>query len=192
MEWYVATRRVVGFAVAYAVVVVAAAVFAVTLANVPRPLQAHAVVAVGLIIGFIGLAAVLGILISVAFWIWVAIRQTREHGAPAYGHLGFWGVGAFLVLFAVGYVSPGGVYVVAAERVFASALLIAGVLHTRAWLRRRTNPDRPYAADRYSLVTGGDPASPLAAQPTAEDWNASLWDPDVLKDIERRRHRHDS
>jgi hypothetical protein len=190
MQWYVATRRVVAFAVAYAVAVVAAAVFTDTLADVPRSLQAHAVVVAALTIGLIGLGAVLGIVISVAFWIWAAIQQTREHGAPAYGHLGFWGAGAFLVLFALAYVVPGGVYVAAAVRVLASALLIAGVLHTRAWLRRRSDPDRPYAADRYSLVTGGDPVAPLAAQPTAEDWDASLWDPDVLKDIERRRHRN--
>ena len=189
MQWYVATRRVVGFALAYMGVVLAAAVFTDTLANVPRALQAHAVVFAGLIIGLIGLGVVLGIVICVAFWIWAALQQTRNHGAPAYGHLGFWGAGAFGVLFALGYVVPGGVYVAAAVRVLASALLIAGVLHTRAWLRRRSDPDRPYAADRYSLVTGGDPASPLAAQPTAEDWNASQWDPDVLKDIERRRNR---
>ncbi|MEV8511517.1 hypothetical protein [Dactylosporangium sp. NPDC051484] len=184
-----ATRRVVGFAVAYAVVVLAAAVFTDTLRNRPQTLHATAVTIAGLFIGLIGLATVLGIVITVVYWIWVAIRQTREHGAPAYGHLGFWGVGAFLVLFVLGYVVPAGVYVTAAERVLASALLIAGVLHTRAWLRRRSDPGRPYAADRYSLVTGGDAASPLAAQPTAEDWNASLWDPDVLADIERRRNR---
>ena len=188
MQWYAATRRVVAFAVAYAVVVLAAAVFADTLTGVLRPLRANAVVVAGAIIGVIGLGMVLGIVISVAYWIWAAIQQTREHGAPAYGHLGFWGAGAFVVLYALGYVVPGGLYVAAAVRVLASALLIAGVLHTRAWLRRRSDPDRPYAADRYSLVTGGDPASPLAAQPTAEDWDASLWDPDVLKDIERRRH----
>jgi hypothetical protein len=131
MQWYVATRWLVGFAVAYAVVVLAAAVLTDTLANVPRPLQAHAVVVAGLVIGLIGLGVVLGMMISVAFWIWAAIKQTREHGAPAYGHLGFWGAGAFLVLFAVACVVPGGVYVAAAVRVLASALLIAGVLHTR-------------------------------------------------------------
>jgi hypothetical protein len=191
MQWYVATRRVVGFAVAYAVVVLAAAVFAGTLADVPRTLQARAVVVAGVVIGLVALGVLLGIVISVAFWIWAAVQQTREHGSPAYGHLGFWGAGAFLVLFALGYVGPGAIYLVAAERVLGSALLIAGVLHTRAWLRRRSDPDRPYALDRYSLVTGGDPVSPTAAQPSADDWNASLWDPDVLKDIERRRRHQD-
>jgi hypothetical protein len=192
MQWHVATRRVVWFTVAYAILVLAATVFADRLANVPRPMQAHAVAIAGLIIGFIGLGVVLGLMISVAFWIWAAIGQTREHGAPAYGHLGFWGAGAFVVLFALGYVVPGGVYVAGALRVLGSALLIAGVLHTRAWLRQRSgDPDRPYAADRYSLVTGGDPDSPLAAQPTAEDWNASQWDPDVLKEVERRRRNDD-
>jgi hypothetical protein len=147
MQWHVATRRVVGFAVAYAIVVLVAAVFTDTLANVPRPLQARAVVVAGLIIGLIALAVVLGIVFSVVFWIWAAIQQTREHGAPAYGHLGFWGAGAFVLLFAFGYVVPGGVYVAAAVRVLAAVLLIAGVLQTRAWLRRRSDPERSYAAD---------------------------------------------
>jgi hypothetical protein len=191
MQWHVATRRVVGFAVAYAVVALAAAVFTETLANVPRTWQSPALIFAGLIISLFGLTVLLGIAVSLAVWIWVAVRQTREFGAPAYGHLGFWGAGAFLVLFAAGYVVPGGVYLAAAVRLLGAVLLIAGVLHTRAWLRRRSDPDRPSAADRYSLVTGGDPASPLAAQPTADDWNASLWDPDVLKDIERRRHQRD-
>jgi hypothetical protein len=188
MQWYVATRRVVGFSVAFAVVGLAAAVFADTLATTSRPLQTPAVVAAGLVIGLLWLGVVLGIAITVPFWIWTAVKQTREHGAPAYGHLGFWASGAFFVLFAAAYVVPGGVYASAAVRVLAAALLVAGVLHTRRWLRRRSDPDRPYAADRYSLVTGGDTASPLAAQPTADDWNASQWDPDVLKEIERRRH----
>jgi hypothetical protein len=189
MEWYVATRRVVGFAVAYAVVVVVAAVFAGTLADVPRAMQSPAALVTMVVFGLVGLGVVLGILISVAVWIWAAVQQTREHGAPALGHLGFWGIGAFAVLYVLGYVVPGGVYAVAGTRVLASVLLIAGVLHTRAWLRRRSHGDRPYAADRYSLVTGGDPAAPLSAQPTADDWNASQWDPEVLKDIERRRHK---
>jgi hypothetical protein len=58
------------------------------------------------------------------------------------------------------------------------------MLHTRAWFRRRIGPERP-----YDLVTGGAAAAPLAAQPSADDWNASQWDPDVMRDIERRRHR---
>jgi hypothetical protein len=41
---------------------------------------------------------------------------------------------------------PGGAYAAAAERVLGSALLIAGVLHTQAWLRRRSDPGRPVAA----------------------------------------------
>jgi hypothetical protein len=47
------------------------------------------------------------------------------------------------VLFVLGYVVPGGVYVAVAERVLASALLIVGVLHTRAWLRWRRDPEDP-------------------------------------------------
>jgi hypothetical protein len=38
---------------------------------------------------------------------------------------------------------PGGVYVAVAERVLASALLIVAVLHTRAWLRWRSDPEDP-------------------------------------------------
>jgi hypothetical protein len=189
MQWYVATRRVVGFAVAFALAVLGSAVYvdAVDAAFVPRMVTAMTGVGVGL--GLLVLGTLLGLAITVPFWVWQAVRQTREHGSPDYGHLGYWGVGAFLVLFVVGFVVPGGVYAAVAPRVLGSALLVAGVLHTRAWVRGRTAPDRPYAADRYDLVSGGDASSPLAAQPTADDWNAAQWDPDVDRQIERRRHR---
>ncbi|GIJ72254.1 hypothetical protein [Virgisporangium ochraceum] len=189
MQWYVATRRVVGFAVAFAVAVLGSAVYVDAVDAAPAPRMVTAMTGVGVGLGLLVLGTLLGLAITVPFWVWQAVRQTREHGSPGHGHLGYWGVGAFLVLFAAGFVVPGGVYAAAAPRVLGSALLVAGVLHTRAWVRGRTAPDRPYAADRYDLVSGGDTSSPLAAQPTADDWNAAQWDPDVDRQIERRRHR---
>ncbi|WP_426504875.1 hypothetical protein ACPPVO_45460 [Dactylosporangium sp. McL0621] len=188
MEFYVATRRVVAFAVAYAVVITVAAAFVYRYANIPRTLQARGIVIFVLVLGLIALGVVLGILITTVFWIYSSVKQSREHGMPPYGHLGYYGIGAFFLLFVLAYGVPG-LWVSAGVRVLACALLIAGVLHTRNWLRARSAPGRPYAADRYSIVTGGDPVAPLAAQPTADDWNASQWDPSVQEEIERRRRR---
>lgn len=191
MEFDVATRRVVRFAVAYVVVLLAALAYVLATRARPATLQATGLVILLLILGLAGLAVVLGLLITVSFWLRAAVVQTRKHRGPDFGQPGFWAVGAFYVLFAAGFLVPGGALVAAAVRILAAVVLVAGVRHTAAWLRQRTDPDRPAGADRYDFVTGGDPAAPLAAQPTAEDWNASQWDPDVLKDIERRRYRHD-
>ncbi|MEU7870454.1 hypothetical protein [Dactylosporangium sp. NPDC049140] len=190
MEFYVATRRVVAFAIAYAAIVVVDAVFVAGwyAADVPGVLQAHWIVIAVVVLGLVALGVVLGILITTAFWVYSSVKQSREHGAPPYGHLGYYGIGAFFLLFVFAYAVPG-IWGNAAVRLAGCALLIAGVLHTRGWLRARSNPGRPYAADRYSMVTGGDPVGPLAAQPTADDWNAAQWDPSVQEEIERRRRR---
>jgi len=187
MEFYVATRRAVAFAVAFAVVQIGASAWAAWVANVPRTLQASGVIVTGVLLGLLELGVVLGVLITTVFWIYASVRPSREHGRPAYGHLGYYGIGAFFVLFLLGYLVPGGVWVTAAVRILGCALLVAGVVHSSRWLRARSDPDRPYAADHYSMVTGGHPAAPLAAQPSAEDWDASQWDPAVQEDIERRR-----
>ncbi|WP_433206286.1 hypothetical protein ACQP00_39280 [Dactylosporangium sp. CS-047395] len=188
MEWNAACRRVIAFTVAYAVLIALVTVLVLAYGDLPRELQAKAVWLFMLILGYVALGISVGLLISLAFYIYAAVRQTREHGAPAYGHLGFWGAGAFVALWVAGLVIPS-LLAVSVLRLVGCALLIAGVVHTRAWIRAKVAPGRPYAADRYDLVTGGETSSPIAAQPTADDWNASQWDPDVLKDIERRRYR---
>ena len=53
-----------------------------------------------------------------------------------------------------------------------TAALVAGVLLTRARIRRETG--RPTLAARPALVT-------------ADDWDASSWDPEIHKEIDRRR-----
>ena len=79
-----------------------------------------------------------------------------------------------------------------ALRLAGAVLLILGVRHTRAWLRSRADPGgEPYEARLYSLTTGGRPPSPLSPTPSGDDWDASVWDPDVLRDIDRRRRPED-
>jgi hypothetical protein len=51
-------------------------------------------------------------------------------------------------------------------------LLIAGVLLVRARIERETGQATP--AGKPTLIT-------------SDDWDASTWDPDVLRDIDRRR-----
>jgi hypothetical protein len=172
MQHDVATRRVIGFAVAFAVVELAAAAFVATRSTATL---------VGIVVfGLIGLAVVVGLLISIVQWVWTTVRETRELGAPPYRHLGIWGVGAFAGLWALGYAAPGGIAVQVAVRLLGLGLLVGGVLHTRAWLDSHADPDRPRRDD----------GSSMSPRPTAGDWDASAWDPEVLSDIERRR-RHD-
>ncbi|MGC1209966.1 MAG: hypothetical protein WA890_01695 [Micromonospora sp.] len=47
---------------------------------------------------------------------------------------------------------------------------------------RRSQPQQPRSGAQIVGV-------PLSPEPQPEDWNASLWDPEVQEDIERRRRR---
>jgi hypothetical protein len=170
--------------VAFAVVSVAAALWVDRLAGRPRTTASAWLVVTGQGIGLTGPGILLGVLITLLYWIVAAVRLSRVHGTPGSGHLGYWAIGLLAAAFVVSHLVPGGLFAGAAVRVAGSAVLVTGVLHTRAWFRRRVAPERP-----YDLVTGGTTAAPLAARPSAEDWNASRWDPEVMRDIERRRHR---
>jgi hypothetical protein len=114
----------------------------------------------------------LGLLIAWLFWWRFARRLNDENGAPPYGNFGFWGSATFAVLLVVSYVVPGrldtmtqSLIVQAVMRVLGVAALVAGVLHTRAMLATDTDP----------------------VAPTSADWDASSWDPEVQREIERRR-----
>jgi hypothetical protein len=202
-EWASATRRVISFAAFFAAAAVASAFLAGSLADLTAATDdadpaARAGLALGaMVLGLLALGSMLGLLISWLFWWRSARRLGRAYGVPAYGHLGYWGAGLFAAALVASYLYPAllddttdALLVQAGMRLAGVVVLVAGVVHTRAWLRKHGGDDfRPYAADRYSLVTGGDPVSPISAQPTADDWDASSWDPDVQRDIDRRRER---
>ena len=175
-----ATRRVVSFAVAYAVVVVVTAVLglvgyaAVRGSQVDAGVQAS-VLLTGLVAGVVGLACVLGLLICSVVWVVSAHRLTPA--GP--GFAGYGALAVAVVLLALAYVLPalaatvdGAVATEAALRIGGVAVLAAGVLVARARIGRvigQVVPEGP-----QSLLT-------------REDWDASAWDPEVLRDIERER-----
>ncbi|MFI5907526.1 hypothetical protein [Dactylosporangium sp. NPDC051541] len=183
-DWYAACRRVIRFTVAYAVIAVVSAVYIQILAGRPTGLLAGWMVVFGLAISLIGLGVTLGVVLTVVFWGVQAAKLANRHGSPALGPLGFWGAGAFVVLFALSYLVAAWPLLYGIVRVMAAVVLIAAIVHDRKWYAGKIGAEQP-----YSMVTGGDARSPLAAQPTADDWNAGLWDPDVQHDIDRRRDR---
>ena len=175
-----ATRRVVRFAGAYAVVVAVTAVLglvgyaAVRSSEVDAGLRAS-VLLTGLVAGVVGLACVLGLLICSVVWVVSAHRLTPAGPGP----VGYGALAVAVLLLALAYVLPasaatvdGAVATEAALRIGGVAVLSAGVLAVRARISRVTGhvvPDGP-----QSLIT-------------REDWDASAWDPEVLRDIERER-----
>lgn len=183
-EWNAASTRVVWCAGLFA-----AAAVAIPLLGRAQPGASSVGARAGIGIGanaaaWVMLGSLLGLLITGLFWTVTVARLSRVHGAPAAGHLGFWGLGAFGCALVLSFLATPalGVPVATVIRVAGASLAVAGVLHTRAWFRRRGE-----GGQGYSLVSGGEPRSPLAPQPTADDWNT--WDPAVQDEIDRRRHR---
>lgn len=178
-----AARRVIRFGVVYAVVVLVTNALAVAgysavrggLADPGAVGTQASVLIVGLISGFVALVCVLGLLISTVVWVLSAHRLTPAGpGIIGYGALA--GCGALIVL---GYVLPGQVATVdgavvtqAALRIGAIVVLVAGVLWVRAQVR--SGAGLPAPVERRTLIT-------------SDDWDASTWDPEVLRDIEGRR-----
>ncbi|GAA2893671.1 hypothetical protein Acy02nite_27730 [Actinoplanes cyaneus] len=182
-DWELAGRRTIRFAVAYAVA--AAAVVPLFAWATRKPVDevtvAAATVIANLVISALLLGGLLGLLVCAVVWLVQTARLA--YGSPPTGHLGYWGCAAFGVLFVAAYVPPPGLrladalLLAAGERLLGVILLIAGVVHTRRWIRRRAGTPVPARA-------GGFPSS----RPTAEDWSTG-WDPEVERDIERRRAR---
>ncbi len=178
-----AGRRVVRFGVVYAVVVALAAALGFAgytairngLADPSDVSTQASVLLVGAIAGLVGLVCVLGLLISAVVWVVGAHRLTA--GGP--GVAGYGSLVLCLLLIGSAYVLPrrvptlgGAVATEAAMRVAGVAILIAGVLVVRARIRRRTG--QAGLGRRPALLT-------------SDDWDASKWDPEVMRDIERRR-----
>ncbi len=79
----------------------------------------------------------------------------------------------------------------------AGPVMIAGLLIARGkiqqWLVEPAEPAEPLAAVGPPPGPSPHPFTPVT-MPTADvrpdDWNASLWDPDIQAEIERKRHRN--
>ena len=181
-----ADRRVVRFGVAYAVLVAIADVLGYAAirggVTAPRELDSQAsvvatstIVIVSTTLGLVALACVIGLLVSTVVWIVSAHRLTR--GGP--GLAGYGGLLLGVLLIASAYVLPGQVPTLSGAAVAEVALriggvvaLVAGVLLGRARVRREAGSDEPVG--RPTLVTSAD-------------WDAATWDPEVLRDIDRKR-----
>lgn len=178
-----ASRRVVRFGAIYAVLV--AAIEALGFAGYtavrsgaadPAAVSTQASVLIGgAITGLVGLVCVIVLLISTVVWI-VSVHRLSA-GGP--GVAGYGALVLCLLLIALGYVVPprvptlgGAVATEAAMRIGGVVVLIAGVLAVRSRIRRQTG--QAALAGRPELLT-------------SDDWDASKWDPEVQRDIERRR-----
>lgn len=166
-----ATRRVIRFSIGYLVAVLMAA--GLNLAGVtalrsgavdPLSPGTRAWYLLGsLAIGLVMTVCVIGLLVSAVVWI-ISAHQVTPSGPGAVGYGGL----ALAVLLA------------AAGVLFGSALLqiagwialLAGVFLARARIRRLTG--RPDLGGRRLPTV------------TSDDWDASIWDPEVVQDIERR------
>jgi drug/metabolite transporter (DMT)-like permease len=180
----VASRRVIRFGVAYAVVVVVVAALGLagyaairSGAADPASLGTQASVIVGsTVTGLVGLVCVIGLLISTVVWV-VSVHRLRPAGP---GVLGYLAMAVCLLLVGLAYLLPvrvsslnGAVLTEAAMRVAAVVVLVAGVVVVRSAVRRETG-----------LAIPGRQRS---MEVSSDDWNASKWDPEVLGEIERRR-----
>jgi hypothetical protein len=178
-----AGRRVVRFGVVYAATVailnvLALAGYAAIRGGAADPAQVGTQASVllgGLVVGLILLICGLSLLISTVVWI-VSAHRLRPAGP---GLTGYGGLAVCVLLTALGSVLPGQVSSVNAAAAVESALriggavaLVAGVLLTRAGIRRETG--HPIPAPGRTLIT-------------SDDWDASKWDPQVQRDIDRRR-----
>jgi hypothetical protein len=182
-DWELAGRRVTRFAVAYAIA--AAAVVPLFSWATARPHDGIAVPALlvmgNIVIVALTLGSLLGLLICIVVWL---VQTSRlAFGAPSTGHLGYWGIVAFALLLVVSYLQPPALdldtrlLLGSGERLLGVALLIIGVTHSRRWIGRRAGDYAPDEAEVH-----------LSSRPTADDWKTD-WDPDVARDIERRRAR---
>ena len=182
-----ATRRVVRFGAVYAVVVVVITLLGLAGYTAVRLGAADAVdagtqmtVLVGsMMAGLVGLVCAIGVLISTVVWIVSAHRLTP--GGP--GVAGYGGLVLCLVVFGASCLLPllvpslaGAVLTEAGLRITGIVVLLAGVFAARARLRRATG--EATLAGRPPLIT-------------SDDWDASRWDPEVMRDIERRRRSAD-
>ncbi|MGW5580022.1 hypothetical protein [Micromonospora chokoriensis] len=198
--WNIATWFVVGIAVVYALAAIAVAVLS-TSGDGGRPPSSSSGTraALGYLLANLTLiVAIIGLVISGLIWGRGACQLAEAHGSSGRSYSHHWGsrvfyacliLSAAMAWLAADRTAPAVLVGQATLRTLGAAALIGGVLHSRARvLRLIAHADR-IVAGHYPPVAGQDRAWPLSPTPTSDDWNASQWDPDVLRDIESRRHR---
>ena len=171
-----ATRRVIRFSVAFLAISVLAALFVLGGVTAlrrgvadPTSVGTHASMLLAtLVLGFATWVCIIGLLISTVVWI-VGAHRVSPAGP---GLAGYGGLFLTLLLISLSYLLPVGDLAGGGLRLAGWVALIAGVVTARARIRRETGrPD--LGGRRRSLLT-------------SEDWDASRWDPEVHRDIERR------
>ena len=171
-----ATRRVIRFGVVYLVVVTLATALLLTVARRladgavdPTVAGTEAWLTISLlIVNLVLFVCIVGLVVSTIVWI-VSAHRVRPTGP---GGAGYAGLFLAVVLIALPNVLALPAVPEAAMSLAGWGALLAGVLATRAKVRRETG--RPDLGGRPSTILRSD------------DWDASKWDPEVHRDIERR------
>lgn len=175
-QWVKARRRVVFYALAYVILVVALNLIAVTTTGASDATQLGRTLLL-LLVSLIGLACVFGTIVSIVFWVWGAHRLTPYGPGP----FGYAGLAGFVLLVVLSYLVPAGdsrIILSGVLRLAAPIILIIGVLASRGWVARRVS-----TAHRQAM----DAATSRRMTPSDEDWDSSRWDPGLEREIERRR-----
>ncbi|MFC4064753.1 hypothetical protein [Actinoplanes subglobosus] len=170
-----ATRRVIRFSIAFLVVLLLSAglvlggVTAVQNAADPTEVLSSAPLLLTImILGFVTFVSMIGLLASTIVWI-VSAHKVSPTGP---GAAGYGGLFVTLLLISLSYILPLTLLAQAGFRIGAWLALVAGVVAARGRIRRETG--------RADL--GGRPRTILQS----DDWDASKWDPEVQRDIDRR------
>jgi hypothetical protein len=171
-----ATRRVIRFSIAFLVIALLSAGLVLAGVNAiqsgaadPNSPGTQATLVLGiLILGLVTWVCIIGLLISTLVWI-VSAHKVSPTGP---GAAGYGGLFVTLLLISLSYLLPVTQLAASGLRLGGWAALIAGVVLARARIRRETG--RPGLGGRPSTILQSD------------DWDASKWDPEVHRDIERR------
>ncbi|GIE33095.1 hypothetical protein Ait01nite_061400 [Actinoplanes italicus] len=171
-----ATRRVIRFGAVYLVVVALVTALLLSVADRlasgavdPTVSGTEAWLTLSLlIVNLVLFVCIVGLVVSTIVWI-VSAHRVRPTGPGAAGYAGLF---LAVVLIALPNLLVLPALPEAAMSLAGFGALLAGVLMTRAQVRRETGrPD-----------LGGRPRTILQS----DDWDASKWDPEVHRDIERR------
>ncbi|MBB5480738.1 hypothetical protein [Micromonospora parathelypteridis] len=142
--------------------------------------------------------AIIGLVVSGLIWARGTRQLAEAHGSSGRSYSRHWGTRVFpscivfsavMAWLATDQAAPAVRSGQAALRTLGAAALVGGMLHSRARILRLIAQVNRVGAGHYSPVAGQDPAWPLSPTPTSDDWNAGQWDPEVLRDIDARRHR---
>ncbi|MDG4838552.1 hypothetical protein O7631_18730 [Micromonospora sp. WMMD967] len=189
----------IGIAIVYAIAAIAVAVFGTLGDRGGPPSSSSTAAALGYLLANLTLiAAIIGLVVSGLIWGRGTRQLAEAHGSSGRSYSRHWGIRVFstclFVSAAVAWLAsdrsaPAVLFGQAALRTLGAAALVGGVLHSRARVLRLIADVDRIVAGHYPPVTGQDRGWPLSPTPTSDDWNASQWDPDVLRDIESRRQR---